>query len=81
MRGGVLLLRRWGLLDRVAATGAPPVRRVTFHFGPESMRIWLKPYGGVDALYAPRRTVLDGLLVEAAEAPARGSASGWPWPT
>ena len=33
MRGGVLQLRRWGLLDRVAATGAPPVRRVTFHYG------------------------------------------------
>ena len=35
MRGGVLQLRRWGLLDRVAATGAPPVRRVTFHYGAE----------------------------------------------
>ena len=33
MRGGVLQLHRWGLLDRVAATGAPPVRRVTFHYG------------------------------------------------
>ena len=38
MRGGVLQLRRWGLVDRVAATGAPPVRRVTFHFGAESFR-------------------------------------------
>ena len=68
MRGGVLLLRRWDLLDRVVATGAPPVRRVTFHYGAESMPISLKPYGGVDALYAPRRTVLDSLLVDAAEA-------------
>jgi 2-polyprenyl-6-methoxyphenol hydroxylase-like FAD-dependent oxidoreductase len=68
MRGGVLLLRRWDLLDRVVATGAPPVRRVTFHYGAESMPISLKPYAGVDALYAPRRTVLDSLLVDAAEA-------------
>ena len=68
MRGGVLLLRRWGLLDPVVATGAPPVRRVTFHYGAESMPVTLKPYGGVDALYAPRRTVLDPLLVQAAEA-------------
>ena len=67
MRGGVLQLRRWGLLDRVAATGAPPVRRVTFHYGAEPMPVSLKPYAGVDALYAPRRTVLDALLVDAAE--------------
>jgi 2-polyprenyl-6-methoxyphenol hydroxylase-like FAD-dependent oxidoreductase len=67
MRGGVLQLRRWGLVDRVAATGVPPVRRVTFHYGAESLPITLKPYAGVDALYAPRRTILDALLVDAAE--------------
>jgi hypothetical protein len=26
MRGGVLQLRRWGVLDRLAVTGVPPVR-------------------------------------------------------
>jgi 2-polyprenyl-6-methoxyphenol hydroxylase-like FAD-dependent oxidoreductase len=67
MRGGVLQLQRWGLLPRVAATGAPPVRGVTFHYGHHSMPVTLKPYAGVDALYAPRRTVLDALLVDAAE--------------
>ena len=67
MRGGVLQLLRWGVLDRVAATGAPPVRRVTFHYGAESMPVSLKPYAGVDALYAPRRTILDAMLVDAAE--------------
>ena len=67
MRGGVLQLHRWGLLDRVVGTGAPPVRRVTFHYGHDSMPVTLKPYAGVDALYAPRRTVLDALLVDAAE--------------
>jgi 2-polyprenyl-6-methoxyphenol hydroxylase-like FAD-dependent oxidoreductase len=67
MRGGVLQLQRWGLLERVAATGAPPVRRVTFHYGTESMPVTLKPYAGVDALYAPRRSILDALLVDAAE--------------
>ena len=67
MRGGVLQLRRWGLLDRVAATGVPAIRRVTFHYGAESAQVSLRPYAGVDCLYAPRRTVLDGLLVEAAE--------------
>jgi flavin-dependent dehydrogenase len=67
MRGGVLQLHRWGLLDRVAATGAPPIRRVTFHYGYDSMPVTLKPYAGVAALYAPRRTVLDPLLVGVAE--------------
>ena len=67
MRGGVLQLHRWGLLDRVAATGAPPVRRVTFHYGHDSMPVTLKPYAGVDALYGRRRAALDALLVAAAE--------------
>ena len=31
------------------------------------MPVSLKPYAGVDALYAPRRTVLDAMLVDAAE--------------
>lgn len=67
MRGGVLQLRRWGLLEDVVATGAPAIRRVTFHYGAESVTVSLRPYAGVDSLYAPRRTLLDGLLVEAAE--------------
>jgi 2-polyprenyl-6-methoxyphenol hydroxylase-like FAD-dependent oxidoreductase len=67
MRGGVLQLRRWGVLDRVVATGAPPVRRVTFHYGRETTTVSLKPYAGVEALYAPRRTVLDAVLADAAE--------------
>ena len=67
MRGGVLQLRRWGLLDRVVTTGAPAVRRVTFHYGAERWPVALKTYAGVDALYAPRRTVLDAVLVAAAE--------------
>ena len=37
MRGGVLQLQRWGLLDQVVASGAPPVSRVTFHYGPQTM--------------------------------------------
>ncbi len=67
MRGGVLQLHRWGLLDRVLASGAAPVRRLTFHYGPESLSVSLKPHAGVDALYAPQRPVLDGILVDAAE--------------
>lgn len=66
MRGGVLQLQRWGLLPRLIAAGTPPVRTTTFHYGDEVVPVAIKPAHGVDALYAPRRTVLDRLLVDAA---------------
>jgi flavin-dependent dehydrogenase len=66
MRGGVMQLRAWGLLDRIVAAGTPAVRRTEFRYGDEVVGIDVKPSYGVDALYAPRRTVLDRVLVEAA---------------
>jgi flavin-dependent dehydrogenase len=66
LRGGVLQLSRWGLLDRVVAAGTPPVRGCVFHYGEEQVRVPIKAHAGVDALYAPRRTVLDAVLVDAA---------------
>jgi flavin-dependent dehydrogenase len=66
MRGGVLQLHRWGLLPRVKSAGTPPVRHTTFHYGDESITIPIKACNGVDALYAPRRTLLDSMLVDAA---------------
>ncbi len=66
MRAGVMQLSRWGLLDDVIASGTPAVRRTTFFVGPDPLVISIKPAYGVDALYAPRRTVLDPMLVDAA---------------
>jgi 2-polyprenyl-6-methoxyphenol hydroxylase-like FAD-dependent oxidoreductase len=68
MRGGVLQLSRWGLLDAVIAAGTPAVRRTTFRYAEQVVPIVIKPSYGVDALYAPRRTVLDPILVDAAAA-------------
>jgi flavin-dependent dehydrogenase len=68
MRGGVVQLSRWGLLDRIVSAGTPPIRRTTFHYGNETVTVSIKPAAGVDALYAPRRAVLDRILVEAAVA-------------
>jgi 2-polyprenyl-6-methoxyphenol hydroxylase-like FAD-dependent oxidoreductase len=68
MRGGVLQLSRWGLLERIIAAGTPPVRRSTFRYADAVVPITVKPSHGVDALYAPRRTVLDPILVDAAVA-------------
>jgi 2-polyprenyl-6-methoxyphenol hydroxylase-like FAD-dependent oxidoreductase len=66
MRGAVLQLERWGLTPRVVAAGTPAIRSTTFHYGGEAVRVDIKPEHGVDCLYAPRRTVLDRLLVDAA---------------
>ena len=68
MRAGVLQLHRWGLLDQVRASGAQPIRSTSFVYGDEPIVVPIKPRDGVDALYAPRRTVLDVLLADAAQA-------------
>jgi 2-polyprenyl-6-methoxyphenol hydroxylase-like FAD-dependent oxidoreductase len=68
MRAGVLQLSRWGLLDAIKSAGTPPVHITTFHYGDDAVEIPIKPRDGVDALYAPRRTVLDPLLADAAAA-------------
>jgi len=68
MRAGVVQIHRWGLLDAVAAAGTPAVRRTTFTYADDEVPITIKPSHGVDALYAPRRTVLDPILVDAARA-------------
>ncbi len=66
MRPGVLQLHRWGVLDAIRASGAPPLRRTAFHYGDDEIVIPIKARDGVDALYSPRRTVLDAALVDAA---------------
>jgi 2-polyprenyl-6-methoxyphenol hydroxylase-like FAD-dependent oxidoreductase len=68
MRGGVLQLHRWGVLDAIRDAETPPIRKTTFHYGDEHIEVSIKPRDGMDALYAPRRTVLDSVLADAAEA-------------
>ena len=61
----VAAFARWGLLDRLVATGCPPMHTYTYDFGP--VTITGAP-GTADSPvgYCPRRTVLDKLLVDAA---------------
>jgi flavin-dependent dehydrogenase len=66
MRGGVLQLTRWGLIPDITAAGTPAIRSTTFHYGSEAIRVAIKLEHGVECLFAPRRTVLDRLLVDAA---------------
>src|SRR5262245_3013202 len=57
-RGGAVQLARWGLLDPVLASGAPPIRQVTFGFADGgSVRRTIKARAGVDFLLAPRRQI------------------------
>jgi 2-polyprenyl-6-methoxyphenol hydroxylase-like FAD-dependent oxidoreductase len=62
---GVAALARWGLLDRLVASGCPPMHTYTFDFGPFTIA---GAPGTMEApvAYCPRRTVLDKLLVDGA---------------
>jgi flavin-dependent dehydrogenase len=66
-QSGIRRLADWGLLERLQATGCPPIRRYTFDVGDFALTGSPPPIGDVDAAYSPRRYVLDRLLVEAAE--------------
>jgi flavin-dependent dehydrogenase len=60
------MLRRWELLDQVAACGCPPVTRFRWDYGSVVLAGTPPPLDGGAESYAPRRTVLDSILVEAA---------------
>src|SRR4051794_26604272 len=61
---GVAALERWGVLDRVLASGCPALHTYVFDFGPFT----ISGAPGHDGRpgYAPRRIVLDKILVDAA---------------
>jgi 2-polyprenyl-6-methoxyphenol hydroxylase-like FAD-dependent oxidoreductase len=63
---GVTCLKRWGLLDRVIATNCPAVRRISLDLGDFNLSGELPAIDGSADCYAPRRTVLDKLLLDAA---------------
>jgi flavin-dependent dehydrogenase len=63
---GVARLQRWGLGERLAVTGCPPITSITMDLGPFALRGTPPPSGDVAEAYCPRRTVLDKLLVDAA---------------
>ncbi|RPI11293.1 MAG: FAD-dependent monooxygenase, partial [Actinobacteria bacterium] len=65
---GVAALERWGVLDDVVATGCPAVDRYSFDFGFFTIAGTAHPSDGNTTAYAPRRTVLDKILVDAAAA-------------
>ena len=65
---GIASLARWGLLEQLVATGCPPAWGLTFDVGPFALTGAPPPAEGVAVAYAPRRTLLDELLLDAAAA-------------
>jgi flavin-dependent dehydrogenase len=63
---GMAALARWGLFDQVIASGCPPIETYSFDFGPFTIAGTPRPQDGMSAAYAPRRTILDKILVDAA---------------
>lgn len=66
MRTGTHQLQRWGVLHRLVASGAPVIRSTTFHYAAEPTTVPIHPRGDVPGLIAPRRYVLDTVLLDAA---------------
>ena len=66
MRGAVLQLHRWGVLPAIVDAGTPAVRSTRFAYPSQDVTVAIEPRQGVDALYAPRRVLLDRVLVDAA---------------
>lgn len=63
---GIQWLDRWGLLGRLISTGCPPIHWIFLDFDSHVLAGTPASSNGIAATYAPRRTVLDGLLVDAA---------------
>jgi 2-polyprenyl-6-methoxyphenol hydroxylase-like FAD-dependent oxidoreductase len=61
---GINALQRWGLLDKIVASGCPAIDTYAFDFGPFTLSGAPDPDGTV--AYGPRRTVLDKVLLDAA---------------
>jgi 2-polyprenyl-6-methoxyphenol hydroxylase-like FAD-dependent oxidoreductase len=62
---GIAALERWGLLEPVVAAGTPRIDTYSFDFGPFTIS-GAPGTPETPVSYAPRRTVLDRLLLDAA---------------
>lgn len=65
---GVAALARWGVLDRVRASGCPPLEQVRYEIADIRLEGCARGVEGQRAGIAPRRHVLDPILADAAAA-------------
>ena len=66
MRGAVVQLQRWDVLQPIVAAGTPAIRSTTFSYTDHDVTVAIEPKFGVSALYAPRRALMDRVLADAA---------------
>jgi 2-polyprenyl-6-methoxyphenol hydroxylase-like FAD-dependent oxidoreductase len=78
---GVAALRRWNVLDEVVGSGCPGFDTYTFDFGPVVVSGTPHPHNGSSTAYAPRRSVLDKILVDAAARAGVEIREGSTWRT
>jgi 2-polyprenyl-6-methoxyphenol hydroxylase-like FAD-dependent oxidoreductase len=62
----IAALQRWGLLGAITAAGTPATSRLRFDSGPVPLDGRYPVIAGADALYSPRRMLLDQVLLDAA---------------
>jgi flavin-dependent dehydrogenase len=65
-QAGAAVLKRMGLLERLAATNCPPITEDYFDYGSFSLCGPVPAVDGVNTAFAPRRIKLDPLLATAA---------------
>jgi len=73
---GVARLHRWNILDPVIASGCPRIVTATHQVQDVRLHGPITAVGEVDATFAPRRRVLDQILVDAAVEAGAEFASG-----
>lgn len=74
---GIARLQVWGLLDRVIASNCPALREIVMDLGEFRLRGAPPSCGRTAFAYAPRRRVLDSILVEAAVAAGAELCTGF----
>lgn len=67
-QSGAARLKRWGLLDAVAASGCPPIKKFGADLGPVVLNGTPPAEDGIAHAFSPRRFVLDKILLDAASA-------------
>ncbi|MYV51243.1 NAD(P)/FAD-dependent oxidoreductase [Streptomyces sp. SID3212] len=65
-QAGLSRLKDWGLLDEVIDAKTPAIRKMNFSYRGIELNGFAEPIDGIDAVYCPRRVVLDEILVNAA---------------
>jgi flavin-dependent dehydrogenase len=65
---GVARLKSWGVLEQVRASNCPLISKLRIDVGAFAFTGSPPPVDGIAEIYAPRRTVLDKILVDAAAA-------------